>query len=261
VTPELVIQPAKPNELPSVLGVLDDAATWLRKRGIDQWPKSFSMDSTWRIDRIRSYVEHGCTYLVRDPSGEVIATFTLSRGADPQFAHGWPGGPDRGGYLFRMAVRRGAGGNGTGAAILDWASREVARWGRPWLRIDVHRYNSDLQRYYERLGFVKVAEVTAPDLSTPGRTRGSGALMQRPTGVKESEMDKERWDPEGTAAVWLEAANLVFDMRLEKPPASEDAWNAALEQAARTLERHALEIKQENGMYYRALRGQANADG
>jgi GNAT superfamily N-acetyltransferase len=256
--PELSIEQARPGDLPVVLDILDDAAAWLRDQSIDQWPDSFSRDSTWRIDRIRSYIEHGCTYLAKTGDGEAIATFTLSRAADPQFAYGWPGGPGRAGYIFRMAVRRTASGNGVGAAILDWAAGEVARWGRLWLRLDVHRYNKDLQRYYEGLGFVKVAEVTAPDLSEPGRTRGSGALMQRPTGIEETDMDKEKWDPDGTAAVWLEAANLVAAMRLERPPVSEDAWNAALEQAARQLERHALEIKQENGMYYRALRGQTS---
>ncbi|MGH3889401.1 MAG: GNAT family N-acetyltransferase [Pseudonocardiaceae bacterium] len=83
-------------------------------------------------------------------------------------------------YIFRMAVARRAAGHDIGK-LLDWAAAEVARWGHPWLRLDVHRQNKELREYYERHGFIKVAEVTAPDLSVPGRTRGSGTLMQRPT--------------------------------------------------------------------------------
>lgn len=174
------VQAATPSELPIVLSILDDAARWLYAHGIDQWPRSFSRDATWRMDRIRSYIEHGLTYLVRSEGSDEVATFTLSRAADPQFAHGWPDGPDDAGYIFRMAVLRSAAGRDIGGFILDWAAREVGQWGLSWLRLDAHRFNEYLQRYYRKHGFVKVAEVSAPDLTTPGRTRGSGALMQRP---------------------------------------------------------------------------------
>jgi GNAT superfamily N-acetyltransferase len=240
---DLSIRRATLDELPIVLDILDDAAAWLRKQGIDQWPGSFSGDDTWRIDRIRSYIENGCTYLVENEAGEASATFSLTRGADPQFAHGWPDGPDSGGYVFRMAVRRKSAGQNIGSKILSWAGDEVRRWGRPWLRLDAHRQNLALQRYYEQRGFVKVGEVTAPDLSTPGRTRGSGALMQRPTAAANNgEQEGKPMDRKAMAAAWLEAANLVYSMRLREQPVSDDAWNAALEQAARTLERHASEI-------------------
>ncbi|WP_189172121.1 GNAT family N-acetyltransferase [Pilimelia anulata] len=73
---------------------------------------------------------------------------------------------------------RDAAGKGPGAIMLEWAGDEIRSWGRRWLRIDVHRHNHDLQRYYERLGFAKVAELTAPDPSVPGRTRGSGTLAR-----------------------------------------------------------------------------------
>jgi GNAT superfamily N-acetyltransferase len=256
VTPDQVtIEVAQPSELGEVVKILDDAAAWLREQGIEQWPDSFSEDATWRMDRIRSYVECGLTYLVRDSSGRAVATFTLSSAADPQFAHGWPDSPDLGGYVFRMAVLRSAAGSDLGSVMLDFAAAEVARWGKPWLRVDVHRHNRKLQAYYERRGFVRVGEVTAPDLSVPGRTRGSGTLMQRPTTEGNLTMTTANYDPDGTAAIWLEASNVVRKLKLSDPPADENAWNTALDQAARVLERHALEIKQANGMYYRALTG------
>ncbi|WP_143230362.1 GNAT family N-acetyltransferase [Actinosynnema sp. ALI-1.44] len=260
MTSNVSISRALPEDLDTVLDILDDAAKWLQERGIEQWPSSFSQDATWRTQRIRSYIEHGLTYLVRlgEASGPV-ATFTLSKAADPQFAHGWPDGPESGGYIFRIAVLRHAAGQDLGGVILDWAADEVARWGKLWLRIDVHRRNPRLHQYYERHGFQKVAEVTAPDLSVPGRTRGSGTLMQRPTRLtgKGSAMNVSSYDPDGTAALWLEASNLVASMKLENPPISDDAWNVALDQAARMLERHALEIKQANGMYFRTLSGES----
>jgi hypothetical protein len=79
--------------------------------------------------------------------------------------------------------------------------------------------------------------------------------MQRPTFDGEAIVEVRGYDPEGTAAAWLEAAGMILDMRLQEPPKIEDAWNTALEQAARTLETQASRIKQASGMYYRPLTG------
>ena len=68
-------------------------------------------------------------------------------------------------------MRRAAGRN-LGARLLDWAGDRAARSGHKWLRLDVHRHNHDLQRYYERLGFTRVGTTIHPP-------RGSGALYQR----------------------------------------------------------------------------------
>lgn len=291
---KLSIDVAQPDELPIVLQILDDAAGWLKERGIDQWPASFTSDATWRTNRIRSYVEHGMTFLARDEGGEPVATVTLSKAADPQFAHGWPDGPDTGGYVFRMAVKRSAAGHDIGGALLDWAAKQVAAWGKKWLRLDVHRHNQSLQDYYKRHGFIKVAEVTAEDLTVPGRIRGSGALMQRAVGLGEH---VSRYDPDGLAAAWIEAANFVANIQETEPVSCDDPWNSALEiaasalekrrspiaaeaaqalrelkradghsalvdpwdvalqQASRALEVRASQIKQANGMYYRTLTG------
>ncbi|MDM4721340.1 GNAT family N-acetyltransferase [Micromonospora sp. WMMA1363] len=247
---DLQITQAQDHDLPDVLAVLDDAAGWLQGQGIDQWPTSFSRDATWRTDRIRAYIRQGLTYLVKDQDGTVLATFTLTAGADPQFAHGWPDGPDAGGYVFRMAVHRSVAGRKIGSQILDWAGREVGKWGRKWLRVDIHRHNPELQRYYERHGFVKVAEVTAPDLSTPGRIRGSGTLMQRPAEIGEVDVTN-RYDSHGTAAALIEAATMIMQLRNNPPPPVDNPWNTALEQAARLLETEASRIKQAGGMYHR----------
>jgi GNAT superfamily N-acetyltransferase len=259
VTKSFSVSAANPDELPTVVAILDDAARWLHERGIEQWPESFSGDATWRTDRIRSYIEHGLTYLARDESGQPIATFTLSRAADPQFAHGWPGGPEDAGYIFRMAVLREAAGRGVGGQLLDWAADAVGKWGFSWLRLDVHRFNPELQAYYSRRGFEKVGEVTAPDLTIPGRIRGSGTLMQRATAKGNGVEAKGNYDPDGSAAIWLEAANYVRGMMLEQPPVSPAAWNDALTQASRALERHAIEIRQSSGMYYRAMDEQSGS--
>jgi GNAT superfamily N-acetyltransferase len=180
----LSIDQASSGELPKVLELLDDAAQWLIRRGITQWPARFTGADDWRINRIRDYIDNGHTWLVRSDHTPV-ATFTLSS-ADPDYADGWPDGPDTGLYIYRMAVTRSHAGRDIGGHILNWASARGAALGYRWLRLDCHRNNHALQRYYKAHGFQRVATLirTINDPvsgDTNNRyTRASGALFQRP---------------------------------------------------------------------------------
>ncbi|MEQ4207915.1 GNAT family N-acetyltransferase [Actinopolymorpha sp. B9G3] len=171
-----LLRQATPDDLPVVFALLNEAAEWLASRGIDQWPARFERDNEWRAQRIEKYVVDGYVYIASDDRG-YVGTITLSPNADPDFAHGWPDGPDNALYVYRMATMRRAAGRGLGARLLAWAGDRAARSGRAWLRLDVHRHNPDLQAYYERLGFVRVGTIVTPP-------RGSGALYQRPAQIK-----------------------------------------------------------------------------
>lgn len=66
----------------------------------------------------------------------------------------------------------------------------------------------------------------------------------------------DQYDPTGEVAVWTSASDLVAGL---KDPGlggdAEETWNAAIEQAARALDLRARELRQANGLYYRAMRG------
>ncbi|GGM84170.1 hypothetical protein GCM10012275_63520 [Longimycelium tulufanense] len=183
--PLVTIEQAQPRDADQVLALLDEAAAWLRSRGIHQWPERFTGRDDWRAKRIRAYIAAGQTYVVRADTA-LVACFTLS-GADPHFAHGWPDGPDNALYIYRMAVRRTWAGLDLGGRILDWAGARATTLDYRWLRLDCHRDNTALQRYYQARGFELVGTVVStidptgndnPDAAT--YTRGSGALYQRP---------------------------------------------------------------------------------
>lgn len=181
----LTFTQATPDQLDTVLDILDEAASWLRQNGIEQWPARFTGPDDWRTARIASYLDTGQTWLVTT-EGTAIAVFTLA-GPDPDYAHGWPTDPDSGLYVYRMAIRRAYAGMGIGARMLDWASARAAAVGKAWLRFDCHRNNPALQRYYEQQGFDRVGTVVTtidPGAQPTGEsyTRGSGALYQRPAG-------------------------------------------------------------------------------
>jgi hypothetical protein len=126
-------------QAPDVLGVLDEAAAWLRARGISQWPARF--ESSW----VETAIHRGETWLV--DVGDVIAATVTLDWSDPL----WSDVGGSAGYLHRMAVRRWA--SGLGAVILAWATDATRQHGREVLRLDCVAANARLRAYYEAAGF------------------------------------------------------------------------------------------------------------
>lgn len=256
-----IFSPASADEIGTVLAILNDASGWLQRQGIQQWPARFGDADDWRSARIAHYIESGKTWLVK-VGDEPVATFSLTDVADPDYADGWPDGPDGALYIFRMAVRRDWSGSDLGRQILDWAGIRAAAEGKQWLRLDCHRHNRKLQRYYEQRGFTRIATLVRT-INDNGRpyTRGSGALYQRPAGTVSSSpkgrsvVMSDQYDPTGEAAIWQQASTLVDSLRI--PGGDMEQWNAALEQAARLLENEARAIRQRDGMYYRVISGKS----
>ncbi|MEV6109643.1 GNAT family N-acetyltransferase [Streptomyces sp. NPDC051940] len=161
---DLRIRPARADELDVVEGLLIEASGWLASRGIDQWQFPPHRD---RITRALSRGEVFLAFL----DNELAGTLQLDEYADPEF---WEpeDEPEKALYIHRMAVSRSAAGQGVGAKMLDWAAQRAAQSGRPLLRLDAWKTNSELQRYYAEQGFGLVRVVDLPH-------RGSGALFQR----------------------------------------------------------------------------------
>jgi GNAT superfamily N-acetyltransferase len=131
---------ATSKQAPEVLGVLDEAAAWLRARGVRQWPARFEM--TWILDAIA----RGETWLAM-VGDRISGTITLDW-SDPM----WSDFAGTAGYVHRMAVCRRAA--GLGAAMLDWAAESARQRGCTALRLDCVASNHRLRAYYESAGFV-----------------------------------------------------------------------------------------------------------
>jgi GNAT superfamily N-acetyltransferase len=151
---------AAPDQLDDVLRVLDEAAAWLRSRGIAQWPARFEPS------RARASIERGETWLV-EVNGLVSATVTLDW-SDPL----WDEVPGNAAYLHRMAVRRRSA--GLGRDILAWAAGVAREHGRDALRLDCVASNERLRAYYEAAGFAFHSDVTVA--GAPGQRLGDGPL-------------------------------------------------------------------------------------
>ncbi|WP_067135371.1 GNAT family N-acetyltransferase [Microtetraspora malaysiensis] len=144
---------ARRDDVDELIFLRDEAATWLRKKGSDQWA------STWRGDadhrrRLLVGVDLRATWMVTW-RGRPVATVTVYDEDHPGIWRRAPHGHEPALYLHRLIVsRRIDGCRGLGGRILDWAVACAELGGAGWLRVDVWTTNTRLHDYYKGKGFV-----------------------------------------------------------------------------------------------------------
>jgi GNAT superfamily N-acetyltransferase len=146
------VRRAAEEDVERVAGLLEEAAAWLRSRGIDQWPARFPREGVAR--RVR---EREC-YLAWD-GADAVGTFSLQP-SDPVL---WGERPADAVYLHGLAVRRTH--RGLGRELLAWAERAAAAAGKRYLRLDCNAGNPRLCAYYRDAGFLHVGDRLAEDWS------------------------------------------------------------------------------------------------
>jgi len=143
MTDDLSIVQAHPDDLATIISIVEEAAHWLHRRGITgQWPLTFPPEY------LAPHVAKGDYYLVLlgdQPVGTCMLLW-----ADPEV---WGDVPNDAGYVHGLAIRRSVGGRGVGRAMLRWAEQTAAAAGKRYLRLDCWGENHELRRYYERAGF------------------------------------------------------------------------------------------------------------
>jgi GNAT superfamily N-acetyltransferase len=129
-----------------VLGIVRDAAAWLKGRGIDQWQGTLKPGFEARVEqRIRS----GSVYLAW-LADEAVATVRIEW-EDAAF-WGERGQDGLAGYVHGLAVARKWAGRRVGEDVLSWARQFIETKGKA-VRLDCVADNPRLCQYYEVLGF------------------------------------------------------------------------------------------------------------
>lgn len=170
---ELTIHPAAPDDQAIVIGLIEEAAAWLRSKPTDQWARPWPTREA-RDERVRRGLERGETWLVLD-GGKPAATMTICAEPIPYI---WlDKGRGEAVYVHRLVVGRSYAGQDLGGIMIDWAvQRELRERPVEWVRVDVWTTNEDLHAYYRRQGFTRCG--TCPDGTYP-----SGALFQKAADV------------------------------------------------------------------------------
>jgi GNAT superfamily N-acetyltransferase len=149
----LNIVPAKPEDIDTVLGILDEAASWIIERKLPNvWkPGEFSRETF--LDQIsRGEVHIGLV------DGKPAGTITL-QWRDITF---WGEQQPDSGYVHKLAVRRTYAGQKIGLEILRWAESEARTAGKRLLRLNCLAADRKIRDYYERAGFLYKGDVVGP---------------------------------------------------------------------------------------------------
>jgi GNAT superfamily N-acetyltransferase len=183
----LHVRPAEEGDLKLILYFIDEAADWLRAKGIDQWNSPWPSE-TERDARVKRGLEAGRTWIVEN-DGVPIATVSGRPDANPDlWAESEQG--DLAVYVSRLVVSRSYAGLGVGAELVNWVGMWARKqYGAQWIRIDVWTTNIALHSYYQEGGFRFLR--FCDDVDYP-----SAALFQRSTaGIRSIDVPRLKEKP------------------------------------------------------------------
>jgi GNAT superfamily N-acetyltransferase len=210
-----------PGDLDKVVGLVLEAAGWLRSKGIDQWQKPWP-DPAGHRERILNDLFKGKTWLVQDGK-TTAATITIDTDEplDAEERPVWPTDESQPPVLYvrRVIVSRRYARLGLGAALLDWAA-DVAKTdhGAALIRIDVRTTNAKLHAYYERQRFTR-----CPDPQGLG-DYPSQALFERSADEPGSDFTKLFITEEGRSARNLSRQAAVSPKMPQRQSAEAKTW-------------------------------------
>jgi GNAT superfamily N-acetyltransferase len=151
---------AIPADLPVLRTLLHACAERLADQGYRNW-RDFDVTESLEADLLQREV-----WLLREPAPfgvdePIIATWTVGTvPLRPYPAGFWPEDGTRAMYLNRLAVVPDCQGRGTGARCMAIAAARARQLGCDAIRLDYLAANDGLRRFYTRLGYEPVGEVT-----------------------------------------------------------------------------------------------------
>ena len=150
---QLRVVPAALEDIDTVLGILDESASWIIEQRLPSvWkPGEFSRE-TFLEQISRGEVHIGL--VDEQPAG----TITL-QWADRVF---WGEQLPNSGYVHKLAVRRAYAGQKVGLDMLRWAEAESRTAGKRFLRLNCLAGDEKIREYYERAGFLYKGDVVGP---------------------------------------------------------------------------------------------------
>jgi GNAT superfamily N-acetyltransferase len=149
----LDIVPARPDDIDTVLGILDEAAAWIIEQRLPSvWkPGEFSRE-TFLEQISRGEVHVGLV------DGKPAGTITL-QWSDLVF---WGEQQSDSGYVHKLAVRPVYAGQKIGLEMLKWAEAAAREVGKRFLRLNCLAADRKIRDYYERVGFLYKGDVVRP---------------------------------------------------------------------------------------------------
>lgn len=150
---ELSFASAGEEDIPVVAGILTDAIKQKLNHGDLAWG-----ENGWSNEEVHDAMTESTMYLIKRGS-EIVGTVSLQWDDE----RSWGEQPPVAGYMHRLAIKDGYYGQGLGGQAIDWATSQVAKEGRQFLRLDCEASNTELCAYYEKQGFKQVGTRPIPE--------------------------------------------------------------------------------------------------
>ncbi|NBK16996.1 GNAT family N-acetyltransferase [Anaerotruncus sp. 1XD22-93] len=141
-------EPAQPEDMEAVFGLIDARIQWMEERGIDQWDRQIY----WEVFPRQYYEEarkQHRLFVLRQSHDCAVAGAVVLTDSDPRWEENQPAR-----YLHNLVAAPTA--KGAGSEILRCCEALARRQNCCCLRLDCVRSNEKLNRYYEAHGFVWV---------------------------------------------------------------------------------------------------------
>ncbi|MGR8010866.1 GNAT family N-acetyltransferase [Streptomyces hypolithicus] len=160
-------------DLPALAALYDQAARWMRSRGIEQWQPGGKDEEHFRLR-----TQEGEVWLAEagGVAGVVLGAYELWWDDEPA----WGVRPPEAGYVHRLMTDRTAAPAGLGRTLLAHAERRIAEAGRELVRLDCLTSNPRLRTYYEAAGY-EVVGAERVKAGAVGEAPYGVTLLQRRT--------------------------------------------------------------------------------
>lgn len=154
----LTLRPATPADVPELAKLASDA--FAAAFGHLYKPEDLATFlAEYRTpDKFRQHLADPPTLVqVADEAGSLAGYCLIVRGH--KFDEQNEPRPERPVFLSQLYCAPAMTGRGLGAALLEWAISEARAWGADALQLSVFSENFGAQRFYQRYGFGKVADI------------------------------------------------------------------------------------------------------
>jgi GNAT superfamily N-acetyltransferase len=161
----LILRPATAQDLTALLSLMDSILGWLVERGrTEQWGAVPFSQIPGFPQRFQEWTSQGAI-TVAERGGTPVGLLALAPAVPPHIPPGLL--PQNTLFVHVIMSDRGPAGQGVGQALLEEASRRAEAHQAPGVALDHWAGNADLDRIYDKHGYVKVGEYT---VEKDGRT-------------------------------------------------------------------------------------------
>ncbi|MFH6603206.1 GNAT family N-acetyltransferase [Maribacter algicola] len=155
-----MIRRAKISEITDILTITKACAEHMAQNGILQWNEHYPTRTAFENDLNRDEL------FVIGINGKIIGTIVISTFMDAEYEPiQWLTPNENNIYIHRLAVHPSKQGKGYAKKLMDFAERHARERGYVSIRLDTFSQNEHNQRFYERRGYRKLADIYFPKQS------------------------------------------------------------------------------------------------